>query len=146
MGTKQASGSHQVESTEGHPKYPVALVEEHASQPITKQAELIQQALRSLTYVMVERCKKYALSLSKSDATKFHSLMQSMGIAYDRAYKGDVHTGRGPQHVLIQLFGASGAGTTIARNLTAMIPQLHQTDGRGAPEQHQNDVIDVTPS
>ena len=134
--TRQASGSHQVESTEGHPKYPVALVKEHASQSIVKQAEDIQQALRSLTYVMVERCKKYALSLSKSDATKFHALMQSMGIAYDRAYKGDTVGGRGPQHILIQLFGQSGAGEQIARNLTAMVPQVDIVDATVVDDKH----------
>ena len=120
----------------GNLAYPIAKVQAHAIQPIDKQASDTHQTLRSMAHVLAKRCLKYSLSVSKTDATKLHALAQTMGIAYDRAYHGASDTGRGPQHVLIQLFGASGAGQQIARNLTAMVPQVDVVDATVVEDKH----------
>ena len=126
---KQASGSHQIESTEGHPSFPLAQVQDHEAQPIDSQGKETQQLWRTIAFIMASRAKRYARSFSKGDAGRIHNIIQAASGAYDRAYKGSVDSARGPQHVLIQLFGASGAGTSIARNLTSMIPDVHIVDG-----------------
>ena len=107
---------------EGNPKYDLQVVAEHISQPIDNQQKLAAQDWRAVAHVLVNRAKKYALSCSKADAANMHHMIQSAGIAYDKAYKGADGDQRGPAHVLIQLFGASGVGEAMARNLQRMIP------------------------
>lgn len=52
-----------------------------------------------------------------------------MGTAWDKRY-GKEHTGvESPAHVLIALFGKSGAGEKIAHNLMKMIPQVKVIEG-----------------
>ena len=106
----------------GNPAYDLALVKDHIAQPIDKQQKLTAQDWRAVAHVLVNRAKKFSLSFNKSDAANMHHVIQSAGIAYDKAYKGADGDARGPAHVLIQLFGASGVGEAMARNLQRMIP------------------------
>ena len=127
--TKQTPDNNLPTTSVGHPAYPIAKVEEHAIQPIDKQASETHQTLRSMAHVLAQRCLKYSLSVSKSDATKLHALAQTMNIAYQAAYHGVAEGSKAPQHVLIALFGNSGAGESIARNLQRMLPTLRTPDG-----------------
>ncbi len=106
----------------GKPNFPIALLDAHETQPIETQAKVAQQDWRTIAFVLAQRAKNYARSFVKADAPRMHAIVQAAGIAYDKAYKGGIDIGRGPRHVLITLFGASGAGEAIARNLTKMIP------------------------
>ena len=106
----------------GKPNYDLAVVAEHMAQPVDKQQKLSAQDWRAVAHILVNRAKKYALSFTKSDAANMHHMIQSAGIAYDKAYKGTDGDQRGPAHVLIQLFGASGIGEKMAQNLQRMIP------------------------
>ena len=125
---------------EGYRSFPVALINEYESQPIVRQGEVVQQSMRTLAYTLSERAKKFSLRVSKAEMTKLLALMQSLGGAYDRAFRGSEIGARGPQHILIQLFGSSGAGQAIAHNLTAMIPDVHVVDAEVVPPQGNNDV------
>ena len=107
----------------GKPNYDIELVSEHMAQSVDKQQKLTAADWRAVSHILVNRAKKYALSFTKSDAANMHHIIQSAGIAHDKAYKGADGDQRGPAHVLIQLFGASDVGVKMARNLQRMIPQ-----------------------
>ena len=114
----------------GHPAYPVAKVDAHALQPIDTQGKETQQDWRSLAHVLVKRALQYSRSFSKVDARKMQAIIHMASEANQQAYaRGAEYGSRGPQHVLIALFGASGAGESIARNLQAMLPTIRTTDG-----------------
>ena len=134
--------NHLAGETAGHPAYPLAKVQAHALQPIDKQASDTHQALRSMADVLAKRCLRYSLSVSKKDARNLHALAQTMNIAYQAAYHGADNNTRGPQHVLIQLFGSSGAGVAIARNLQSMLPVVEGeiVDTQPVPPQGGDDT------
>jgi len=68
-----------------------------------------------------------------------------MGTAWDKRY-GKEHAGAlSPANVLIQLFGRSGVGEKIARNLTAMLPDVKVIEGEVIPDSDTPvKVIDAT--
>ena len=139
--TKQASSQYDTSANlpaepEGYRSFPPALTEAYEAQPVTAQGEVIQQSMRTLSYVLTERAKKFASRVSKAEMTKLHSLMQSVGIAYDKGFRQGEIGARGPQHILIQLFGSSGAGQAIAANLQAMIPQVDVVDATVVDDKH----------
>ena len=129
----------------GNPAYDLALVKDHIAQPIDKQQKLTAQDWRAVAHVLVNRAKKFSLSFNKSDAANMHHVIQSAGIAYDKAYKGADGDQRGPAHVLIQLFGASDVGVKMARNLQRMIPTARVVDGTATPADHQGDTTLLPP-
>lgn len=135
----------EVNSDLGRINYPIALLEAHELEPIDKQGKLTQQDWRTLAHVLVKRAKEYARSFTKVDAADMHHILQMAGIAYDKAYKGSVDTGKGPAHVLIQLFGASGVGESIARNLTAMVPTQRIDDAEVVEAEGHSDVTGTPP-
>ncbi len=136
MDTTKTPVNHLDGITDGHPKYPVALIDAHEAQPIETQSKVAQQDWRTIAFILAQRAKKYARSFSKGDASKMHSIVQAASIAYDRAYKGQLDSNRGPAHVLIALFGQSNAGEKIAHNLTKMIPTCRVIDATPVEEKH----------
>ena len=124
------------EEPEGYRSFPIKQVEAYEAQPIIKQGEIVQQTMRTLAYTLSERAKKFSLRVSKAETTKLLALCQAMGGAYDRAFRGSEIGARGPQHILIQLFGSSGAGQAIAANLQAMIPQVDVVDAEVVEDKH----------
>ena len=133
---KRHSDDNLPEDTEGYRSFPIAKIDAYETQPTVKQGEVVQQTMRTLAYVLSERAKKLSLRVAKGDMTKLLALMQSLGGAYDRAFRDNEMGARGPQHILIQLFGQSGAGHNIARNLTAMIPQVDVVDAEVVDDKH----------
>ncbi len=66
-----------------------------------------------------------------------------MGTAWDKRYGKEPARGPSPQNLLINLFGASGVGEQIAKNLTAMIPQAKVIDATAVDV--TDDEKDTTP-
>ena len=66
-----------------------------------------------------------------------------MGTAWDKRYGKEPARGPSPQNLLINLFGASGVGEHIAKNLTAMIPQAKVIDATAVDV--TDDEKDTTP-
>ena len=66
-----------------------------------------------------------------------------LGTAWDKRYGKEPARGPAPQNLLINLFGASGVGEHIAKNLTAMIPQAKVIDATAVDV--TDDEKDTTP-
>ena len=148
--TKQAPVQHDNTANlpvepEGYRAFPIAKVQAYEAQTIATQGEVVQQSMRTLAYVLTEKARKFASRFTHAESTKLHQLMQSVGLAYDKAFRGSVETARGPQHILIQLFGNSGAGTQIARNLTAMLPTVDVVDAEVVADECDNDTSTPSP-
>ena len=68
-----------------------------------------------------------------------------MGTAWDKRYGKEHTSAQSPAHVLIQLFGRSGVGEKIARNLTAMIPDVKVIESPASDTTViEGEVIDAT--
>ncbi len=66
-----------------------------------------------------------------------------LGTAWDKRYGKEPAPGLSAQNLLINLFGASGVGEQIAKNLTAMIPQVKVIDATAVDV--TDDEKDATP-
>ncbi len=66
-----------------------------------------------------------------------------MGTAWDKRYGKEPARGPSPQNLLINLFGASGVGEQIAKNLTHMLPKAKVIDATAVDV--TDDEKDATP-
>lgn len=118
----------------GRPEFDSKGLAEFQSKPPEKQKEELKTSWAEAAYILAERLKRFAMTVSRKDFGRLQQLATSAGVAYDKVIPKGMEQPNLAVHgnVMFNLFGSLGADK-VMRILTPTVAPIKEiVDGCGS--------------
>lgn len=126
----------------GRPEFDTSSLAQFQVKPQDKQKDDLKAAWADAAYILSERLKRFAMTVSRKDFGRLQQLVTSAGIAYDKVFPKGESTGAVINgNIMFNLFGSLG-GEKVMRILqppTPVYKEIPHGDGTGTDREARSE-------